>query len=116
MDSHVVSYALDADTVVQFEVEPTGDWQQVRAGQVASSVDEAARPAVEAAQRVLAQAVALRPAEVEVSFGIKVSGTANWLVAKAASEASFGVKLTWRQGSGDVHGSSESEGESDSPE
>ncbi|MFE5690641.1 CU044_2847 family protein [Streptomyces sp. NPDC056512] len=118
MDSHVVSYALDADTVVQFEIEPTGDWQQVRSGQVSNNVDDAARPAVEAAQRVLAQAVALRPAEVEVSFGIKVSGTANWLVAKAASEANFGVKLTWRQGPGNADDSSdsESEGESDSSE
>jgi hypothetical protein len=77
--SQVVSYALDADTVVQFEVEPTSEWRQVRADQVAGHVDEATRPAVEA-----------------VTFGIKVSGTANWLIAKAASEANFGVKLVWR--------------------
>ncbi|MFG2555902.1 CU044_2847 family protein [Streptomyces sp. NPDC048581] len=100
MASQVVSYALDADTVVQFEVEPTGQWRQVRADQVAGQVDEAARPAVEAAQRILAQIAELRPAEVEVSFGIKVSGTANWLIAKAASEANFGVKLVWRPGAG----------------
>ncbi|WP_242433129.1 CU044_2847 family protein [Streptomyces sp. Root264] len=96
MASQVVSYALDADTVVQFEVEPTSEWRQVRAGQVAGQVDEATRPAVEAAQRVLAQIAGLGPDEVEVTFGIKVSGTANWLIAKAASEANFGVKLVWR--------------------
>ncbi|WP_333738132.1 CU044_2847 family protein [Streptomyces sp. IBSBF 2806] len=96
MASQVVSYALDADTVVQFEVEPTSEWRQVRADQVAGRVDDATRPAVEAAQRVLAQIAQLRPAEVEVTFGIKVSGTANWLIAKAASEANFGVKLVWR--------------------
>jgi hypothetical protein len=98
--SQVVSYALDADTVVQFEVEPTSEWRPVRADQVAGQVDEATRPAVEAAQRVLAQIAQLRPAEVEVTFGIKVSGTANWLIAKAASEANFGVKLVWRPQSG----------------
>ncbi|MFI2631748.1 CU044_2847 family protein [Streptomyces collinus] len=104
MTSHVVSYALDADTVVQFEIESTEDWQQVSVDQVVSRVDEAARPAVEAAQRILAQIAALRPAEVEVSFGIKVNGTANWLVAKAASEANFGVKLTWRPNAGGSEG------------
>lgn len=104
MTSHVVSYALDADTVVQFEIESTEDWQQVSVDQVVSRVDEAARPAVEAAQRILAQIAALRPAEVEVSFGIKVNGTANWLVAKAASEANFGVKLTWRPSAGGSEG------------
>jgi Phosphoenolpyruvate carboxylase len=100
----VVSYALDADTVVEFEIEPTDEWRQVSSDQVISRVDEAARPAVEAAQRILAQIAALRPAEVEVSFGIKVNGTANWLVAKAASEANFGVKLTWRPGAGGSEG------------
>ncbi|MFJ3338625.1 CU044_2847 family protein [Streptomyces sp. NPDC086766] len=100
MASHVVSYELDADTVVQFEIEPTDEWRQVSTDQVVSRVDEAARPAVEAAQRVLAQIASLRPAEVEVTFGIKVNGTANWLVAKAASEANFGVKLIWRPGAG----------------
>ncbi|MFB7608136.1 CU044_2847 family protein [Streptomyces gardneri] len=98
--SHVVSYELDAETVVQFEIEATDEWRQVSTDQVVSRVEEAARPAVEAAQRVLAQITALRPAEAEVTFGIKVNGTANWLVAKAASEANFGVKLTWRPSAG----------------
>jgi hypothetical protein len=36
-----------------------------------------------------------RPDEVELKFGIKVSGGASWLVAKAAGEANFEVSLTW---------------------
>ncbi|WP_435651827.1 CU044_2847 family protein [Kitasatospora purpeofusca] len=95
-----MSYELDADTVVQFEIEPMDEWQQVSADQVVSRVEEASRPAVEAARRVMTQIAALCPAEVEVTFGIKVSGTANWLVAKAASEANFGVKIVWRPGTG----------------
>ncbi|MGW3041187.1 CU044_2847 family protein [Kitasatospora sp. NPDC001159] len=98
MASRVVSYELDSDTVVQFEIEPTDDWQQVRAGQVLGRVQEAVRPAVEAARAVLDQAVRLSPSEVEVSFGVKVNGSANWLIAKAATEANFGVKLIWRPG------------------
>ncbi|MCA1695681.1 MAG: hypothetical protein LC749_13655 [Actinobacteria bacterium] len=32
---------------------------------------------------------------MEVKFGIKVSGTANWLIAKAATEGNFDITLTW---------------------
>ncbi|MEU9608626.1 CU044_2847 family protein [Streptomyces sp. NPDC048057] len=51
---------------------------------------------MQAARTVLDSASELRPEEVTVTFGIKVSGTANWLVAKAASEANFEVSLVWR--------------------
>jgi hypothetical protein len=30
-----------------------------------------------------------------VKFGVKASGEASWLVAKAAGEANFEVTLTW---------------------
>ncbi|WP_354640005.1 CU044_2847 family protein [Kitasatospora camelliae] len=91
-----MSYELDPGTVVQFEIEPTDEYQQVGADQILGRVQEAVRPAVEAARTVMDQVARLRPAEVEVSFGIKVNGSANWVVAKAATEANFGVKLTWR--------------------
>jgi len=35
------------------------------------------------------------PDKIEVKFGIKVSGTANWLIAKAATEGNFDITLTW---------------------
>jgi hypothetical protein len=96
--SQVVSYAVDADTVVRVEIEPTGDFRPVRADQVVAQVRQAVRPAVETARVVLERVSELRPAEVEVKFGVKVDGTANWLVAKVASEANFEVTLTWRPG------------------
>ncbi|GAB3934514.1 hypothetical protein GCM10027614_07660 [Micromonospora vulcania] len=37
----------------------------------------------------------LAPDGVEVKFGVKVTGTANWLVAKAATEGNFEVTLSW---------------------
>ena len=36
------------------------------------------------------------PDEVELKFGVKVSGTMNWLVARAASEGNFEITLTWK--------------------
>jgi hypothetical protein len=93
----VASYALDDGTLVQFEIHPTEQWEQVSSDQVSGRVQEAAEPAIQAARSVLDQAVKLGPAEVEVTFGINVSGTANWFVAKAATQANFEVKLTWRR-------------------
>lgn len=96
MSERVVSYALDDETIVRFEIDPTEEFHQVSSADVAGWVRDAARPAVEAARAVLDQAVALKPAEVQVKFGVKVSGTANWFVAKAATDANFEVSLTWR--------------------
>ncbi|MGW7577828.1 CU044_2847 family protein [Streptomyces sp. NPDC054765] len=98
MAVQVVSYELDEETVVRFEIDPSDGFHQVSSGEVIGRVRDAVRPAVEAARTVLDQAAALRPAEVEVKFGIKVNGTANWLVAKAATEANFEVSLLWRPG------------------
>jgi len=50
-------------------------------------------PAVEAARDVLDRAKEHCSCEVEVKFGIKVSGTMNWLVAKAATEANSEITL-----------------------
>jgi len=59
-------------------------------------VREAVRPAVEAAAVVLERIKALGPEAVTVKFGIKVSGGANWLVSKAASEGNLEVPLSWK--------------------
>jgi len=104
VESSVVSYLVDADTVVRFEVEPSGEFHPAGADQVVARVRDAVRPAVQAAREVLERVGELRPAQVEVKFGVKVNGTANWLVAKAASEANFEITLTWRPGGGEVGG------------
>jgi hypothetical protein len=56
----------------------------------------AVEPAVQSAKAVLERARAMGPDEVEVKFGIKVSGTATWLVAKAATEGNFEITMTWK--------------------
>ncbi|GAA2233678.1 hypothetical protein GCM10010232_20490 [Streptomyces amakusaensis] len=96
MASQIVSYELDDGTVVRFEAEPAGDWHPVAADDIVGRVRDAAGPAVDAARAVLHRVAELRPDQVEVKFGLKVNGTANWIVAKAATEANFEVTLTWQ--------------------
>jgi phage tail sheath gpL-like len=95
MPSQVATYQLDDSTTVSFEIEPTEGFRPAGPGQIAGKVREAVAPAVEAAKEVLDRVKELAPDEVEVKFGIKVSGGAQWLVAKATGEASFEVTLTW---------------------
>lgn len=98
MTSPVVSYRLDDEVVVQFEIDASGEWIDASAEQVIGTIRDAVSPAVGAARAVLDQVRQMAPDEVEVKFAIKVSGTANWIVAKAASEGNFEVTLTWRRG------------------
>lgn len=95
MNTQVVTYQLDDSTKVRFEVEPVDGFRPAGAGQIAGRVRDAVGPAVDAAKAVLDKVKEVRPDEVEVCFGIKVSGGADWFVAKTAGEASFEIKLTW---------------------
>ncbi|MFC0039695.1 CU044_2847 family protein [Actinomadura rayongensis] len=95
----VVKYELDDATQVAFEIAPTDEFRPVgTAEDVQGRVRDAIDPAVRAARVVLERLKDASPDEVEVKFGVKVSGTANWLVAKAATDANFEVKLVWRSG------------------
>jgi hypothetical protein len=93
--SQVVRYRVDESTVVGFEIEPGSGWHPAGAKEVAGRVREAVEPAVEAAKVVLEKVKDAKPDAVEVKFGIKVTGEANWIVARAATEGSFEVTLTW---------------------
>ncbi|MGH3550917.1 MAG: CU044_2847 family protein [Pseudonocardiaceae bacterium] len=95
MAAAVVSYALDDETVVRFEIEPSADFRPAGPDEIAGRIREAVAPAVEGARAVLAKVREAAPDKIEVKFGIKVSGTANWLVAKAATEGNFEITLTW---------------------
>jgi|SRR5579859_8036439 len=96
MSSQVVTYAVDADTEVSFEIDPVPGFVPAAArGEVIGRVKTAIGPAVEAAREVLEHVRDAGPDRVEVKFGVKVTGTMNWLVAKAASEGNFEVTLSW---------------------
>jgi hypothetical protein len=96
MASQVVTYSVDDDITAKFEIEPVEGFEPAGVGEIAGRVKEAIGPAVEAARAVLDQARSLSPDGVEVKFGVKVTGQANWLVAKAATEGNFEVTLSWQ--------------------
>lgn len=91
----VVSYELDDDTVVRFEIEPGDGFRSAGSEEIMGRIREAVAPAVAGARAVLEQVKEAAPHQIEVKFGIKVSGTANWWVAKAATEGNFEITLTW---------------------
>jgi hypothetical protein len=93
--SQVVNYQLDDSTVVGFEFEPGDEFYQAGAKDFVGQVSKAVGPAVEAAKAVLEKVKEIKPHEVEVKFGVKVTGEATWVVAKAATEGSFEITLTW---------------------
>lgn len=95
----VVKYQLDDSMVVGFEFEPGPGFHQAGAKEFAGQVSKAVEPAVEAAKAVLEKAKEIKPDGVEVKFGVKVTGEANWVVAKAATEGSFEITLTWEAAS-----------------
>lgn len=95
MASQVVSYEFEDGTQVRFEIEPTDEWHQVSSERIVGQIREAVAPCVDGARAVLEQVKSLQPGQVEVKFGVKVTGTANWLIAKAVTEGNFEITLTW---------------------
>jgi hypothetical protein len=95
MTSRVATYIAD-EVTVSFEIEPvTGFVPAGSVDEVVGRVRDAMGPAVTAAREVLDQVKAIAPDRVEVKFGVKVTGTMNWVVAKAATEGNFEVTLIW---------------------
>src|SRR5262249_55975966 len=92
----VVGYSLDDQTVVRFEVEPGDDFQPAGAGEVVARIKEAVEPAVAGARGVLGKGGGCGAGEGGREVGIKGSGAADWLTERAATEANFGVTLTWK--------------------
>jgi hypothetical protein len=89
-------YTLDDGTVVHFEFEPGAGFRPTGAMDVVGRIREAVTPAIEGAKVVLEKAKEGAPDEVEVKFGIKVTGTANWFVAKASTDGTFEVTMKWK--------------------
>ena len=95
MAAQVVTYRVDDATTVKFEIEPTEGFHPAGPDQVLGKVQEAIAPAVDAAKAALEKVKEARPDEVALKFGMKVSGEANWLVAKTVGEANCEVSLIW---------------------
>jgi hypothetical protein len=95
MADQLARYTLDDGTPVVFEIAPAPGYRPAGAADVLSQVRAAVTPALEAARVVIEKARSTAPDEVEVKFGIKVSGEANWWIAKAATEGNFEITLKW---------------------
>jgi hypothetical protein len=90
-----VRYTLDDGTAVAFEIEPPAGFVPASARDVIGPMRAAVEPLIDSAKLVLEAARAAGPDAVEVRFGVKVSGSANWYVARAATEGNFEVTLSW---------------------
>lgn len=97
MTTQIVAYDVDDGTTVRFEAELTAGFRPAGPGQILGQVRAAVTPAVDAAKAVLDKVKEVGPSEVEVKFGVKVSGGADWLVARSAAEGSFEITLTWKR-------------------
>lgn len=96
MPPKVVTYALDDSTKVRFEIDPPTGFQEAATDKVIGRVQEALAPAIDTAKLVLDKVKETKPDEVEVTFGIKVSGKLDWFIARAAAEGNFEITLTWK--------------------
>jgi hypothetical protein len=96
--SQIVRYQVDGSTEARFEIEPGPGWHPAGTRDLAGQVRKAVEPAVEAAKAVLERVKEARPDGIEVKFGVKVNGEASWFIAKAATEGSFEITLSWNRG------------------
>ena len=92
-----VSYELPDKTKIWFEIDPVDGWQPASHEDVAGRIETAIGPLVAGAEVILGKLKTIQPDGLELKFGVKVSGTANWFVAKAATEGNFEVTLTWKR-------------------
>ncbi|MFC4048974.1 CU044_2847 family protein [Actinomadura syzygii] len=78
------------------EIRPVGRASRVaeQAGATLQDALDGITPAVESIARKL-RAVQDPPGRVEITFGIKVSGQADLMIAKTTSEAHFQVTAEW---------------------
>lgn len=90
----LVDFARPVGTVKQVSLSPVD-----LAEKSAVALDTAMETIKVMAHRVFdaVDALANRPAQVEVEFGIKLEAEAGALVARTAAEASINVTLTWER-------------------
>jgi hypothetical protein len=104
--SHIVDFRLEDGGTMHVEVDEQVSGGVVRSarpgqvvGQAGQSLEEALDKAMPAAQALITKLRGLgsRPDEIEVVFGLKLSGELGAVLAKTGVEGNFSVKLTWKQ-------------------
>jgi hypothetical protein len=93
--THLVTYQVDDRTTVQFEIDPRpGFIPAAGTGEIIATVHNAIGPAIATARAILADAGAAIEDGAEISFGVKVTGQDQWVIARTANEGHFRVSLT----------------------
>ena len=102
-----VKYSLADQTEVFFEtddeafVSQRGGDDVVEGGELSDRLQVIAKAAAEISRGLRQH---LSPDKVELTFGVKMSGSVNWwFFAKAQGEATMQVKLRWERGDGGEH-------------
>ena len=97
MNTQLVTYTLDDGCKVEFEIERSSGVNEVTNEALVGRVREAIGPVVGAARILLEGMKEIAPDELELTFGVKVIGKVNWVVARSETEGNFGVKLVWKK-------------------
>jgi Trypsin-co-occurring domain 1 len=100
--SDFVKYQLDNESEVYFETAEAslvslrgGKADVVDAGKLGDRLRNIATAADQVSKGLRER---LEPEEIELQFGVKVSGEVGWwFIARASGEASINVTLTWRK-------------------
>jgi len=94
-DPSIATYLTESGKVVAIEIDPADGFTQASSDDTPGRIQQAIAPALEAAEAVLEQVRRMSPDQVQVKLGVKVTGTATWVVAKASTEGNFEITLTW---------------------
>jgi hypothetical protein len=93
-------YELEDGSVVQVQYLPDRQdgARQVGARRAPQLIEERLPTVVGVAREILDAVRRMEVDSAEVSFGITLTGGLNWAVARASTESSFKVSLTWSAG------------------
>jgi hypothetical protein len=103
--AHIVEFTLEGGGTIPVEVDESVSGGVVRSarpgevvGQASESLGEALDRAMPAAQALIAklQTLGSRPDEIEIQFGLKLSGELGAILARTGAEGNFSVKLSWK--------------------
>jgi hypothetical protein len=95
-------YELGDGSVVHVQYQPDRQdgARQVGAWHAPQLVEERLPTVVGVAREILDAVREMKVDSAEVSFGITLTGGLNWAVARASTESSFKVSLTWSGAAG----------------
>jgi hypothetical protein len=91
---------IDCDAPILIEVSTKGAVRKVSNFQekTVDAIDSAMSTIYSTATHInkTIEALEVKPSNVEVNFGVKVTAESGAIIAKAGGEANFSIKITWK--------------------